>query len=147
MHLIWKTISQHFCVCMWACTYVVCILYAHMGCMYVSGGHEVSCSIIHCLNPLGQCLLVNVELGWQPISPSDPIFLSPDPSHWGYRLMCNYARLLTWGPSGPHACVARVLTYSLSYPISPKDIFKDVNSLNHSPDRFIFGLKNILWVF
>lgn len=34
--------------------------------------HWVSCTIIHCFFFLSQCLSLNLELGWQPASHSDP---------------------------------------------------------------------------
>lgn len=54
-------------MCIHMTVYCMCVVW---GC--ICGGHEISCCIISCLNPLGQCLLRNVELGWQPLSHSDP---------------------------------------------------------------------------
>lgn len=67
MHLIWKTISQHFCVYLWACTCVVCILYAYVGCLYVV--EDMKCPVVSfaALIPW-ECLLVT-ELSWQPTAP------------------------------------------------------------------------------
>lgn len=68
MHPIQKT-TQHLCICVhiWMCC--MCVICIH-GCC-VCGGNKESCSIISCLNPLRLCLLITVELGWQPINPSD----------------------------------------------------------------------------
>lgn len=45
-------------------------------------GHQVALSVIICLICLKQALLLNLKLGWQPVSPSDsPVFTTMVPGH------------------------------------------------------------------
>lgn len=43
----------------------------------VKGGHQVSSSITLRLIPLRQDLSLDLELGWQPASPCDPLVSNP----------------------------------------------------------------------
>lgn len=91
-----------------------------------------------CLTPFRQILKLNLELGWQPMSPSDPIFLSPAPSLWGYRLICNYTRLLTW-VLGIQPRSSGLLCKCF-YLLGPK-YFQRCHPINH-----IFLLIYFLWI-
>lgn len=68
------------CVC-WGCGVCVCcgvVFLCCCMCTYVheeARGHWVSSSIIPCSISLRQCLSLNLELGWQPASLSDPLVL------------------------------------------------------------------------
>lgn len=98
-------------VCVYTCVWAHKPVYTFIG----KRRHQESCSTTLFLSPLFECLSLNVESQWAPLT-----LLSLPPKSWGYRHMPSYAKLFMWMWGFEHSAHSYLLSY---HPSSSCELF------------------------
>lgn len=112
----------------------------------VRGECWVSLSISLFLVPFRGGLSLNLELGWQPVSPSNPPISTP--THcWGYRCVVTLSFHMGVGDLnlGPHACTSSALTqWSTSHNLNLIDSDKGKQQLIQEQGIYCWSYITVL---
>lgn len=91
------------------------------------GRGPASYSVTLCLTPFIQDQSLNLELGWEPASPSHPPASTLHST--GVRGMSSYLHGCCDENSGPHPCIANALTHSPGLFHIAKDLSKNTEDI------------------